>query len=135
MRKKILLVEDDADARLLFTRILTNAGYDVKHGAEANTILTDPENVADLYILDNYMPNIDGIALTKFLKLKERTKQNPVLIISGNPAICNKAQRAGASGFLAKPFDVSYFLQTVNSLINDTTFKCFEVHSFEHSFI
>jgi twitching motility two-component system response regulator PilG len=129
MRKKIILIEDDIDACILFKQVLTHAGYDVEYQHAGNNILTPAHQPADLYILDNCIPNIDGIALTKYLKLKEHTRKNPVLIISGNPSISNKAKMAGASAFIEKPFDVSYFLQTVHRLINDSPVQSREVHA------
>jgi CheY-like chemotaxis protein len=119
MKKRILLIEDDPDARMLFKRILLNAGYEVDDLANGSIFFNSRSEKADLFILDNTMPTIDGIALTKYLRVKEDTRHIPVLLISANPTLSGKALTAGASAFLPKPFDATYFLSTVSKLISD----------------
>jgi two-component system chemotaxis response regulator CheY len=126
MKKTICLIEDDADARLLFTHVLSKTGYDVRQLDVGNSILDINEEPADLYILDNCLPNIDGIALTKFLRIKQPTKEIPILIVSGDSSVRSKAKNAGASGFVSKPFEVNAFLNIVNTLLNDPCYRSFE---------
>lgn len=115
--RRILLIEDDADARLLFKRVLSDAGYTVDALPEGNSFINFNWTLPDLFILDNCMPTIDGVALTKYLKVKKQTSEIPVLIVSANPVIATKAKKAGASGFIAKPFEAHVFLETVRQLV------------------
>ncbi len=117
MNKRIILIEDDTDARLLFKHVLTSAGYEVNDLSNGSSFMNASMPEPDLFILDNNMPTIDGIALTKYLKLKNHTRELPVMIVSGNPSILKRAMKAGAAAFVVKPFDVSEFLATVRRLL------------------
>lgn len=126
MKNTICLIEDDADARLLFTHVLCKDGYEVKQLRNGSSILDMNTERADLYILDNCLPNIDGIALTKFLRIKEPTKDVPILIISGDPSVRSRAKKAGASAFVLKPFEVNSFLNIVKTLLKESASHSFE---------
>jgi DNA-binding response OmpR family regulator len=125
MTKKIILIEDDHDSCLLFNHVLTNAAYVVDHYFDGKDFLNASDSTCDLYIFDQCLPSIDGAALTKFVKTKNQTTATPVLIISANHAVQEKAQKAGASAFLTKPFEVSAFLGIVSQLIHDPSYRYF----------
>lgn len=71
---------------------------------------------ADLFILDKQLPDMDGIALCRLLKLDHRTKHIPVLMLSANPQIKELAQAAGADDVLEKPFEIKDFLSIIARL-------------------
>jgi two-component system phosphate regulon response regulator PhoB len=117
MRKKITLVEDDADASLIIHKVLSDAGYDVATFSEGTPLVENNFPVPDMFILDNFMPTIHGIALCKFLKLKADTKSIPILIISANQQLKDKAKDAGAAFFLGKPFHSQELLEFVTAAL------------------
>jgi CheY-like chemotaxis protein len=116
MTKKILLVEDDLDSALILKNLLSKAGYLVDTLTEGRFIVERNFSLPDVFILDNCMPAIDGLALCKYLKLKGDTKEIPILIISGNQHLKNKASKAGAVGFYGKPIDTNKLLEAIDSL-------------------
>jgi DNA-binding response OmpR family regulator len=118
MKKRVTLIEDDQDSCLLFKHILAIAGYDVQHYNDGSDFFQSQVPATDLYILDLCLPGIDGIALTKYLRTREESRNTPVLIISANHAILNKVTKAGATAFLAKPFQLSDFSKAVHDLIH-----------------
>ena len=118
MPQRIVLVEDDADVCAILKKILTNAGYEVRMYPEGKCLLEPAFALPDLFILDNYMPTIDGIALCKFLKLQSHTKAIPVILTSGSHEIRERALQAGASAFLEKPFQSHDLLREVNGLLS-----------------
>ena len=124
MKKKIILIEDDQDACMFFKHVLSKAGYAVDHYFDGTFVLNLEYETPDLYILDNCLPGIDGVALTKFLKIKKGTHNVPVLIISSNHAVERRTHEVGASAFVAKPFDVTHLLEVVYNLL--------ESHSYIH---
>lgn len=126
MATKIILVEDDRDSCLLFRHVLISAGYEIAHFFDGKDLLNNSESDCSLYILDNCLPSIDGAAITKYLRTKPETRVTPVLIISGNQSVKDKVKRAGANAFLAKPFEVSLFLQIVSKLVHDPSFNYFQ---------
>lgn len=116
MSKKIILVEDDADAADLLTNVFIKAGYTV-HSLNGGRAIVDRQfSVPDVFVLDNTMPTIDGIAICKYLKLQEDTKDIPIIMISGNHQIKAKAAKAGADFFLPKPFQTQELLKIISVL-------------------
>lgn len=113
MRKKILLIEDDADASMMLEKVLNKAGYEVQVFHEGKDIVEERFKLPDLFILDNSLPTIEGIALCKYLRLKPLTKKIPIIIISGSDHIEERSWMAGANHFLAKPLDVKQLLATI----------------------
>ena len=119
MSKTITLVEDDIDAALMLKRILVKAGYQVNILPEGRDIVEDRLTVPDVFILDNYMPTIHGVALCKYLKLKSKTNMVPVIIISGSHHVEERAKAAGAAFFLKKPFHADELLMRIGNLFSD----------------
>lgn len=116
-KRSIVLVEDDSDACAILTAILTDQGYAVESMPEGKMLVEPTMRLPDLYILDNSIPTIEGIALCKYLKLQPIAKQIPVLIMSADHSIMRKAYMAGAASFLPKPFDSEDLLQQVQILL------------------
>jgi DNA-binding response OmpR family regulator len=116
-KRNIILVEDDSDACAILTTMLTEHGYAVESMPEGRMLLEPTGSLPDLYILDNSIPTIEGIALCKYLKLQPIARQIPVLIMSADHGIMRKAYMAGAAFFLPKPFDSEDFLQQVETLL------------------
>lgn len=123
MSKKITLVEDDEDSSLMLSKVLSDAGYTVESFPGGNSIVENRFSVPDMFILDNFMPAIHGIALCKYLKLQDITKSIPVIIISANKQIQQKATNAGAACFLGKPFHSNDLLNVVEIILRDNTGK------------
>ena len=78
---------------------------EVTNGFEALRIL--PRQDFDLIVTDINMPDVSGIELTRFIRGNARHKHVPVLVISTDASAVDaeRARQAGASAFLAKPFD------------------------------
>ncbi len=119
MFKKITLVEDDSDCSIILNKVLSNAGYEVNTLSEGKSIVENNFSLPDIFILDNFMPMIQGIALCKFLKLQARTKSIPVIIISSNNQLKQNASEAGATSFLGKPFHTRDLLTTIDAIWNE----------------
>lgn len=115
---KILLVEDDEDLRFILHRMLDNAGYSVASLNEGSSILNGDIEWPDLFILDQQIPTIDGLALSKYLHINSETKDIPIIMISAYPELRNKAKRIGVSGYLQKPFESKELLYLIERHIN-----------------
>lgn len=104
LKGRILCTEDNEDTRDLIFVTLTQYGFSV--------IVTDSTDEAidlarrehfDLFIVDNWMPGLSGVQLTK--KLREFDVKTPVLFYSGAAYDSDKnaARASGAQGYLVKP--------------------------------
>lgn len=115
-KQRILVVENDQDTLFLLERALSEAGYAVETCEAGSGLVDFQHRIPDLFILDKELPTIDGIAVTKFLRLQEKTKAVPIFMISGHQ-VKNKAKRAGINEFISKPFQLHYLLQLVEKYI------------------
>lgn len=111
-KQRILIVEDDEDMLFLLERALTGAGHVVESCKAGTGIVNFSHTWPDLFILDKNLPTIDGIAVSKFLKLQEQTKHIPIVMISAYP-LKKKASEAGVDFFIQKPFDLDSLLAVV----------------------
>ncbi|HEY0653496.1 MAG TPA: response regulator [Chryseosolibacter sp.] len=116
MLKRVMLIEDDLDAAFMLQQNLSRAGYDVDCLNEGNLIVERRFPLPDIFILDNGLPTINGIALCKYLKLQPDLKDIPILVISANYDIRDKAYNAGATAFLNKPFAIQEILNCLRTL-------------------
>lgn len=116
--KKVFIFDDNQGILELCTEILNDMGCSVKTSPTTNSI---EEQVLDyrphLIFMDNWLPDVSGIEATRLLKAHEELKKIPVIYFSANSNISELAAEAGADGFLAKPFDILEFEETVNKYI------------------
>jgi len=121
MGKKILVVEDDFDTRYVLSLILRTEGYDVVTAADGECALAVALGERpDLIITDISMPRLNGVELTRRLKLGQETSSIPVLAITAyGPMTMRNAISAGASACARKPIVFTEFLPKIKSLLAD----------------
>jgi CheY-like chemotaxis protein len=106
-RKPLVLVVDDfADNREMYSEYLTFSGYEVveaRNGKEA--IDAAIQRAPDIIIMDLSLPVMDGWEATRRLKADERTRRIPVVALTGHALAGHSkgARDAGCDSFLAKP--------------------------------
>jgi CheY-like chemotaxis protein len=119
MSKKILVVEDDFDTRYVLSLILKTEGYDVVTAADGECALAVARGERpDLIITDINMPRLNGVDLTRKLRLVPETSSTPILAITAyGPMTMKNAISAGASACAKKPIVFSEFLPKIKSLL------------------
>jgi class 3 adenylate cyclase len=115
---QILLADDSRPVRSFVTKILKEKGYTV-HTFENGKLLLDflqREKTGDIILLDNQMPEMDGITTLKALKADEELKELPVLFLSAltDKETVVKALELGADDYMEKPFNNNEFLARIN---------------------
>ena len=118
--KRILLVDDQENIRILLNKILSSMGYGVleaKDGEEAMKLVQI--GPIDLVITDLKMPEMDGIELTRAIRRIE--PDLPIIVYSAYRFIDTApvALKAGANDYLAKPFLRTKIEQTVDRLLKE----------------
>jgi CheY-like chemotaxis protein len=116
----VLVVDDDPDILEAICDILEAEGYEVaraRHGEEALARVEDRRPA--VILLDLMMPVMDGVAFAQALRLRPAVRDVPIVVISadGNP---QRAASVGASGYLAKPFDIEALLAQVAGITRAT---------------
>ncbi len=108
---KILLVEDAAVMRKMEKKVLAALNYnnivEAEDGNAAIEILAETE--IDLIISDWNMPNKNGYELLVWVREQEKFKDLPFLMATGRGERkeMDKAEEAGVSSFIAKPFNAA----------------------------
>ncbi len=103
---KILVAEDEPDARELYIDTLSMAGY-VVEGAEDGDQVEEmlSKNKYDIVLLDIIMPKKDGIQVLADIRSDKEKFGNPVVVMLSNIAgdvSVQKANELGADGYLLK---------------------------------
>jgi CheY-like chemotaxis protein len=113
---KILVVEDDADLRYLYTMSLALTGYEahsVEDGVDAlRRIEQDPP---DLLLLDLSLPRLGGESVATELAANARTRHIPIVIVTGQRLL---APPAYAVCVLAKPVDLDRLIAVVGQCLS-----------------
>src|SRR5512147_351732 len=117
---KILVVDDEADIRVLLKEILSDEGYEVDVAANAGQARASrAKTTPDLVLLDIWMPDTDGITL-----LREWSAAGsgdcPVVMMSGHGTVetAVEATRLGAFDFVEKPLSLAKLLRTVERALD-----------------
>ena len=104
-QRRILLVDDEANVRTVFSDILKKESYLVKEAKDGpEAIKAIDEETFDLALVDLRMPNMDGIEVLE--NIKKRKPEIPVIVYTGYGSITSavEAMRKGAFDYLNKPF-------------------------------
>ncbi len=114
---RILIVEDDENARVLLTRVLERHGLGVIEAVDAASALRRLFSARpDLVLLDLQLPDLSGSALLE--RIRELTDV-PVIVVTAenDESTCVTSLRAGADDFISKPFGVQELLARVEALL------------------
>ena len=104
----ILIAEDSVDAREMMQFLLETRGYQVitaENGIRALEMAVT--NRPDALLLDLQLPKLDGLSVTRKLRLDPTFKNVPIIIISGHDPIRyrREAMDAGGDDYFFKPID------------------------------
>ena len=102
----VLLVDDTMDTRELYALYFRSLGFTVLTADDGEAgIATAATQRPDVIVMDLAMPRLDGISAIRRLKADKRSRDIPVILLTGYPerAIRGGAVEAGAAVFLTKP--------------------------------
>jgi DNA-binding NtrC family response regulator len=114
----ILVVDDDASARMQLAYVLADAGHHVVEASDgAAALLLASERVFDLVICDVRLPKIDGLTLSRRVRATSPSTLVILMAAAARVADAVTALREGAYDYVAKPFDAERFPLPVVSAI------------------
>ncbi len=118
MKPRILIVDDDANARMILNKILAKAGYEIceaKNGKEALELVKD--FMPDLMIVDWMMPEVDGEQLAKWIKNDPTLRFTYIILMTSKGETDDKVRglQAGADDYISKPTPHQEVLARVES--------------------
>jgi DNA-binding response OmpR family regulator len=105
-KKRVLIVDDEPNVRLMLQTALASVGYEVIEAADGHValaLLRGPDFHCDLVLLDLLMPRMDGMELLR--RLRALGNIVPVVILTAHGSIPEavEAMKLGAIDFLTKP--------------------------------
>lgn len=104
LKKKIILVEDDPDLRIVYSTVLSGKGFDVQVAPEGELGLEMIKKKDwDLLLLDIMVPKMDGIQILKVIR-DEKLKKGKILAITNlnNQNIIEEVFSLGVDGYISK---------------------------------
>jgi len=118
----ILIVDDSSSMRQMVSYTLSSAGHEVvsaNDGVEALRIAEEQPLHFDLVITDINMPEMDGITLIQKLRGLPKYSFRPILVLSmeSTPEKKSEGKKAGATGWIVKPFDPDELLGVVQKVL------------------
>ena len=120
-KKKILVIDDEDDIRLIVTTRLERAGYATTVAADGREGLRHFYNDRpDLVILDIAMPEMDGWQVLERIR---EVSNLPVLMLTAAAQERDKVRglRGGADDYITKPFSGEEFLARVEAVLRRAT--------------
>ncbi|MBK9400433.1 MAG: response regulator transcription factor [Bacteroidetes bacterium] len=118
MRNKILLAEDDHHLGNLLSDYLQSEGFAVSLYRDGEAALEAlKQNAFDLCLLDVMMPRLDGFALARAIRSKD--KKIPVIFITAKSLKEDKLKgyETGADDYITKPFDEEELLWKIKAFL------------------
>src|SRR5688572_7035535 len=123
-KARILVVDDEANARQALRTILREEGYEVAEAADGQAAFDRLGEVApDLVLADVKMPRLDGISLVKKAKAAGERALFVMMTAFANIETAVEAMRAGAENFLVKPLDVNAVLLVVEKTLEKVALR------------
>ena len=117
--KRVLVCDDDKDILDIIEYILSDAGWEVIRSEDVTDIIGKIDACTPSVILmDNWIPDIGGIAATRLIKEHPHYRDIPVVYITANSDVKALAEQAGAELHLAKPFDLTALENIVTAAYN-----------------
>ena len=123
---RTLLAEDNAVNQKLAVRLLEKWGHTVRVAMTGREALAAWEqHPFDLVLMDVQMPEMDGLAATAAIRLKERTTQThiPIIAMTAHAMTGDKERclTAGMDDYISKPLKAEIFFKTLERLLPEAT--------------
>ena len=122
MSAEILIIDDNADIRLILDELIKEAGYKTRLAANYNQALTEiDKKLPDVAILDVKLDKGDNDGIQLLNHIKKKNSDIPVIMISGhaNIEMAINSLKSGAFEFIQKPFDKERLLNFVNRAVEN----------------
>ncbi|NJE53928.1 response regulator [Thermococcus sp. 21S9] len=117
---RVLVVDDAAFMRMLLKKILTQGGHQVvgeaSNGKEA--VEKYKELKPDVVTMDIVMPEMDGITAVREIKKIDPNAKIIMITAVGQESKVMEALKAGASGYIVKPFQAPKVLEEINRVLS-----------------
>lgn len=119
--KKVLVVDDSPTIRQQVGTALQQAGIDVIEASDGVEGVAKVEGHAEIgmVILDVNMPRMNGLEMLEAIKSGGKNGRLPVVMLTseGQQSLIERAKKAGAKGWIVKPFKSELLVSAVKRLL------------------
>ena len=126
MTAEILIIDDNADIRLILDELIRDSGYRTRIAANYNQALSEiDKKLPDVAIIDVKLDKGDNDGIELLNHIKNKNKDVPVIIISGhaNIEMAINSLKSGAFEFIQKPFDRERLMNFINRAVENFNLK------------
>ncbi len=118
--KKILIVEDEPDVLSVLAARLEGAGFEILAAEDSYRGMEKiRKELPDLIILDLMLPAGGGVNLLRKIRVLEKTRDLPVIILTGlrDQKIKNEITDIGVQGYFLKPYEPEELIGSIRALL------------------
>lgn len=109
---KILVIDDDPDARMIMEKLMQRQGYEVVTASRRDEAFTRLQTFhPSVILLDVLLSGADGREVCREIKSMEEFRNTPVIMISAHPGAAENFASYGADDFVTKPFRTQALLE------------------------
>lgn len=120
MGKKVLIVDDSRTIRQQVSFTLTKGGFDVVEAVDGKDGIDKLKTNTDVAVVisDVNMPNMNGLEMVEAIKADAAMPHPPIVMLTteGSGELIDRAKKAGAKGWLVKPFKPEQLVAVVTKL-------------------
>jgi DNA-binding response OmpR family regulator len=118
MKRKITVIDDDADLRRLLQIGLKLDGFEVDVFSNGDDFMNSRNQnpASEFYVIDVNLGGISGPEICKRLKKEQLTQRASVVLISANPELQQLAKESAADGYIFKPFSQKDLITKLRTL-------------------
>jgi two-component system, cell cycle response regulator DivK len=117
----VLVVEDYQDAREMYVAYLQFSGYRVAEATNGEEAIAQAQALLpDIILMDLALPKMDGWEATRRLKSDDRTRNIPVVALTGHALAghADGAREAGCDAFVTKPCLPDELVAEIKRMLN-----------------
>jgi two-component system, OmpR family, phosphate regulon response regulator PhoB len=121
---RVLVVDDDADINEVVREGLRSAGYDAVGALTGAEALAEVDRQCpDLVLLDQMLPDIDGVEICRRLREAPDTRRVPIMFLTamGGSEARVRGLALGADDYVVKPFSMRELILRVGAVLRRAT--------------
>jgi CheY-like chemotaxis protein len=120
MRKKALVIDDNANNLMLERDLLEVAGFEVFEAENASSgIATARKEKPDIIIMDMRLPDMHGSEAAKILRQDKETRDIPIVFVTASVMAEDREEikTIANTGFIFKPINTRTFAKEISQFI------------------
>lgn len=115
----ILIIEDEPTIAVMVEYNLQKAGFEVAIAADGDEgMMMAEDSEPDLILLDWMLPGITGVEICRRIRVKEKIKNIPIIMLTARGEESDKMQGldSGADDYIVKPFSPGELVSRINAI-------------------